>query len=262
MRKQMKNKLLVKSIGVLLIVGLLIQPGCDHHDPNPCVGQIMTKAGFSIKESLSIVDMDTLLLADTVLTFNPIVFEADSTYASCEWSIGTDPRTFNTKKVVLSFDEPVGRISIRLIAKWTPNKCFMRDNGIDTVTKYLTIVDRKSNPIFGDYRGADDSSPLDSFDITINHDDFYDRINLININQGCYPIDESIGLRGLYTRMGYKTLLFYSGFYYNSCDNPQGLVRITPNGHAAIINYSVGNGSPTQLEMHRTKKRYVGSKIN
>lgn len=49
------------------------------------------------------------------------------------------------------------------------------------MVKYQTILNRKSNPIFGQYEGVNESNPTDIFKIEVTHDAFFDQINLLNI---------------------------------------------------------------------------------
>jgi hypothetical protein len=262
----MENTGLRIVVGCLLVAclfGALTFSGCDGGEPDPCKTQAEIVGGFTIYEYLQHSDGDTTIATDTTLTKNIVVFKADTDYVSYEWKVGDDPRVFSTKEVPLSFDEPVSHLKIQLIAKWNENsKCFPRDNGVDTVVRYLTVIDQKTNPIFGEYRGANQSNASDDFNITVMHDQFYDWINIININKGCYPIDESSGLRGFTTAMGYKTLLFNSGFYFESCNNPKGIFILHPNGHNVSVYYSTGNGSELVPETKRMKDVFKGIRLN
>lgn len=257
-----------KIYGVVVVVAFcvaLIQlGGCGGDpEPDPCLGKKITGGSFSMGEIITNYGgVDTLLLSDTVITDNFVVFRADSNYLSYDWKIGDDPRTFTTNEVSLFFREPISNLPIRLIAKWIPNKkCFPEDDGIDTVYKYLSVIDKKENPIFGKYEGANKSNPNDIFRIEITHDIYFDKINILNINKGCYPIDESIGLRGFITRMGYKKLHFNADFYYESCKDPQGWFSLDNSGMNAEVKYSIGNGSPTQTATKRIKEIFNGKKI-
>jgi hypothetical protein len=234
---------------------------CDEPEPDSCFGQEQIVADFTISEFLDVTKFDSVVVSDTVLTKNSIVFEADTDYVSYQWKIGNDPRTFTTKQVRLSFAAPESDVTIRLVSTWNKNtECFADDDGADTVVKVLTVIDRRLNPIFGKYEGATIANPSDIFTVEITHDEYYDQINLININKGCYPIDESVGLKGFVSDMGYKKILFYSGFYYNSCLNPEGLVRIDASGQNISIDYSIGNGGPSQSETQRISERFIGLK--
>jgi hypothetical protein len=262
----MKNIVARIVVGCLLLICLFAVAtfwGCDGGEPDPCKNQVQTLGGFKIYEYLQHSDGDTTIATDTTLTKNIVLFKADTDYVSYEWKIGDDPRVFSTKEVPLAFDEPVSHLKIQLIAKWNANlKCFPSDNGVDTVVSYLTVIDRKANPIFGEYRGANQSNTSDNFNMRVMHDEFYDWINIVNINKGCYPIDEGSGLRGFTTAMGYKTLLFNSGFYFESCNNPKGIFTLHPNGRDVTVDYSTGNGSELVPETKRIKDVFKGKRIN
>lgn len=260
----MKKFLAIVVVGAFA-VGLVQLTSCDGDpDPDPCLGKNITGGSFSIGEHITNYGgVDTLLVSDTVLTDNSIVFRADSVYTSYEWKIGDDPRTFTTKEVSLYFSDPISHLPIRLIAKWLPNKrCYPEDDGIDTVYRYLTVIDKKENPIFGQYEGANKSSPNEIFMIEVTHDDYFDQINILNINKDCYPIDESIGLRGFITRMSYKKLNFYSGFYYESCKDPQGWFILDNLGKNVEVKYSIGDGTPTQTATKRINEIFNGKRID
>jgi hypothetical protein len=174
-----------------------------------------------------------------------------------------DPRVFNTKRVKLLFQSPESSLTIKLTVKRTPFKnCFPNDDGIDTKIKTVTIIDKKVNPIFGQYEGSNESNLNDIFKIEVAHDTFYEQINILNINKNCYPIDESIGLRGLSTAMGYKKLYFFSGFYYKSCNDPQGWLTVDKSGKNVEVLYSTGNGSTTQTATKRINEKFKGKKLS
>ena len=259
-----------KTIGMLGVVAFgasLIQlSGCGGDPaPDPCLNKTPVEADFTISEILPLfgsLKSDTAIVSDTVLTGNFIVFEAMGNYKSYEWKIGDDPRLFNTKRVKLQFEFPE-TIPVQLTVTDTPsNTCFPDDDGIDTQVVIVSIIDKKLNPIFGQYEGSNSSNPTDIFSIEVTHDKFFDQINILNINKNCYPIDESIGLRGFRTSVGYKKLYFYSGFYYESCQDPQGWLTVDKSGTKVAVNYSTGNGSVSQTATKRINEKFLGIKIN
>lgn len=258
------KKIFGSVVVVAFSIGLIQLSGCGGDpEPDPCLEKTPIKANFTISESLTLfggVKSDTIIASDTVLTGNFIVFEADGNYKSYEWKIGDDPRVFNTKRVKLLFDFPE-TLSIKLTVSDTPIKsCFPDDDGTDTQLMDITIVDRKLNPIFGQYEGSNKSSPTDIFKIEVSHDAFFDQINILNINKNCYPIDESIGLRGFSTSMGFKKLFFYSGFYYKACNDPQGWFIVDKSGQNVEVKYSIGNGSISQTATKRIFETFSGKK--
>jgi hypothetical protein len=256
MRKEILNAFVLVSIG-----GILLFSSCGDNPLNPCLDKRQVEAKFNMGELIPGEgnDPDSVIVSDTVLTDNNIVFRASEDYDSYEWKIGDDPKVFTSKQVSLYFQYPVSRVAIRLIVKKFPFKsCFPQDDGLDTLIKYLNVIDRKQNPIFGEYRGSIVSNASDIFNVQITHDAFFDQINILNINKDCYPIDEAIGLRGFTTRMAFKKMYFYSGFFYKSCNNPKGWLSTDKSGKNIQIFYSIGTNMNSS---NRTNEIYNGIKI-
>jgi hypothetical protein len=251
------------SVGAMVWIATVISC-CDDPEPDRCKGQLQVHGGFSMGERLEVAGKDTLLISDTVLTGNPIVFEADTDYVSYEWKIGNDARIFDTKTVTLTFPAAENNINVSLIAKWNKNsKCFPNDDGIDTIIHQLTVINRIENPIFGTYAGADASSPSNVFNVQISHVNSYQKILITNLNEGCDPIEPSFGLEGFYSDMGYKKL-FFTGYYINNCRNPEGVATIDQAGKGIKIDYTIGNGTEANgfNETIRTKETFIGTKVN
>lgn len=237
-------------------VGLVQLTGCDGDpDPDPCLGKKETKAGFKIGEIPNLAS-DTVLISDTVLTNNLIVFRADSLYSSYEWKIGDDERVFTLPEVKLRFQFPESNIKIRLIARWTPDlKCFPNDDGIDTVYKTLTVVDYYKNPIVGVFNGYVKSNPNDLFEVSITQENLSDPACdcekdawycacdylIRNINKGCNTFSD--GAREMEIAVGYKRLKFtwdtgLCNGHLPLCRAPIGWVSIDESGKNVTIKYS------------------------
>lgn len=259
-------KTIYSIVVVAFYVTLLQLFGCGGDpEPDPCLDKKPVKADFTIGELISFFGgnkPDTIVLSDTVLTGNFIVFNALDNYESYEWRVGDDPRVFNTKQLKLLFQFPE-TLTVSLTVKGKALKnCFPDDDGMDTQVRKIVVIDRKLNPIFGQYEGAIISNPGDVFKVEVVHDAFFDQINIININKNCYPINESIGLRGFRTIMCYKKLYFYSGFYYESCKDPQGWLIVDKAIKNVEIRYSTGNGSVAQSATKRIYDKFIGKKID
>lgn len=148
-----------KLIYILLATAIIWQlQGCDD-DVNPCEGEEPVTARFEIMEKLGhftqhseFYDKDSLFVTDdTLKTFQTVYFVAEEkdgyTY---EWKVGFDDRIFEGASFTLKFSEVQNNIPIRLIVRGEPNSsCFTEDNGIDTVYRYLTIVERFSRVSYG-----------------------------------------------------------------------------------------------------------------
>jgi hypothetical protein len=256
---QLKLVLVAPALGLLLTFSC-----CDDPEPNACKDVTKMQGRFSIYEHLQVAGRDSLLVSDTVLTNNPIVFAADTDYVSYEWRIADDPRVFNTKQVSLTFANPQSNISIMLIAKWNKNvKCFPQDDGVDTVVHFLTVVNQEKHEIIGAYSGADQSSPTDLYTVEIKSSSNNQKLILLNLNEGCDPVDPAIGVEGFYNDVGYKKMLFV-GYYVNACKNPEGVVTVAPNNDDIRIDYTVGNATEENgfHETIRTPDVFLGKKEN
>ncbi|MBK7651142.1 MAG: hypothetical protein IPJ20_11015 [Flammeovirgaceae bacterium] len=274
-----------KIFGAVVVVafgiGFIHLSGCGGDpEPDPCLSRKQTKAGFKIGEIPNFAT-DTLLISDTVLTNNLIVFRADSNYLSYEWKIGDDDRIFNQSEVKLIFQYPES-ITIRLIARWTPDlNCFPKDDGIDTVYRILTVIDYYENPIVGVFTGYVNSNPNHSFNVSIAQENisdpecdctidpqYCDCTYLIrNVNEGCEPFRN--GTRELRIAVGYKHLKFsweegLCNGHIPLCRAPIGWVKIDETGKNAIIKFStlLSASDCNQPGDKRIKDTFYGKKAN
>jgi hypothetical protein len=255
------KKILAGIVLVGMMTGLAQFTGCNDPEPDPCK-EIESLAGsFTMGERITNYGgVDTVIVSDTVITENFVVFRADTTYESYEWKIGDDLRTFTSREVSLRFMQPQSSVQIRLIAKWKPNKtCFPQDDGVDTVYKYLTVVDKKLNPIFGKYEGALVSNPIDFYTVEITANEYFDRFTITNINKSCEVINGLVPMR-----FGYKIVSISkhetANFYEGLCKNPIGWASIDHAGNQLVALYSVGNGSRTTSETNRSSEKFIGKK--
>ena len=147
---------------------------------DPCAGRQPFKADFDIFDTYgSLMSLPT----DTVAGFRFIATARD-TYATYQWRVGSDSRTFNEKSVSLTLpDQTVGqRIVIRLIAKRKATMtCLKNDNGIDTISKSFVVTmtpdDEKYQfsgskylpAVFGTWEGAALDEPNKVFKIKLVH---------------------------------------------------------------------------------------------
>ncbi len=159
----MRNLLLLTAL-----LGLLAWSGCkkpceDPTDPDcenydPCYVANPLSPDFSIEEVVGIT-LKASFFTDTVLAngFSSVRFTAMHGYQSYSWQIGTDDREFTDRVVSLQFIDPIGTISVRLIAKkydWQLDPiCRPGDDGLDTMVRQLTVVKRKETRVEGTYFG-------------------------------------------------------------------------------------------------------------
>jgi hypothetical protein len=251
-----------KGFTVLLFIGIFFSH-CRENNPvvpvDPCAEQTPVTAKFTMYENVS----DSLFAADTVLQYNGIVFEADENYATYEWTVGDDPRTFTSKRFALNFQQPVGRIDVTLKVTKTPNlNCFPEDDGEDVLTKSLVVIDWRNSLTIGEYIGSNVSKPSEQFEVKITREfdvNNHPLYHFVNINQGCnstYPTWS--GGRGA------KAFRFYEySWYGDGCKGVDAWITL-PGPDSVRIDYSYGDDSkpPTPQGYPRIKDTYVGKRKN
>ena len=171
-------------------------PDCENYDP--CYQLREVKADFKIFESYGAFGATMIEAAADTIIRGDIEFVAATepgitrTY---EWHIGSDPRVWTTSKVRLGFSVE-GRVPVTLIVRGVPNtKCFPNDNGVDTIVKSFYVINADRVPWLNGnfhFRGADDATPLDTFDMqrhfNINN---YKRDYTNFPTYGCNPQEEN-----------------------------------------------------------------------
>ena len=180
---------------------------------------------------------------DTVFTQNSIEFEAVQDNREYTWKVGNDERTWNTKKFRLNFIGTRGTIPIRLIVKnnSVDTGCNPGDKGIDTVTKYLTVLGSNDLAIVGAYKGYNVDNPNDVFTVTIRSTEYRGRswLEIMNINKGCFDTTNS---SNLYVNVANKGLTFSSVYttpMRDICWDPRGVARLYPDRNHVVIHYDV-----------------------
>jgi|688.fasta_scaffold00973_21 hypothetical protein len=277
MRKEILNVFVLMSIG-----GILLFSSCgDNLKPDPCFKKKQVKVDFTIGEILNFAT-DTVLISDTTLANNMVLFKAESDFLSYEWKIGNDLKVFTGKEVKLRFTSSEPRVEIRLIAKWKPDtKCFPNDDGVDTVYKYLTVIDYYKNPILGVYNGYVKSNPTESFDVTVSLENIYVpdcdcsadprfcgcSYIIRNINKGCDA--NRGGIADLGITVGYKQLKFNweQGRCISdkpSCRAPIGWFSLDKFGKDATIKFTtlVNSTDCNQPTDKRINDIFYGTKTN
>jgi hypothetical protein len=244
---------------LILFFSLVIAfSNCGENSPvvpvDPCLDNTPVTAKFSIYENVS----DSLFVADTVLQYNTIVFEADENYSTYEWTIGDDERVFTTKRVQLHFQQPVGKIDVTLKVTKSPDlKCFPEDDGADMLTKSVVVIDWRNSLTIGEYEGANVSDPLEKFEVKltrqldVNNHPIY---NLENINRGCIDT-KTPGRGGKVYR--FSDLVWYG----DGCKGVEGWVTL-PTPDSIRIDYSYGDNSKpyTPQGYPRIKETFKGKR--
>lgn len=134
--------------------------------PNPCLNQTLPVLAFDFVDRLGFSTPDTAILGDVTFA------GPGAPYTSYEWQVGTDPRVFTRQRFSLFFGTPAlyRTFPVRLIAHRPPNvACFAKDDGVDTLTRSLTIMPYAdaSSPILGRFHGANLDTPADTFTVRI-----------------------------------------------------------------------------------------------
>lgn len=148
---------------------LLLGLAACHHDtpaPDPCLTQQANPLSFRFLEAYGTPT------PDTAYSKQDITFEGPGApYTSYEWKVGNDARVFDKRKFSLYFyEKDAGKYPVRLIARRPANtRCFSKDDGVDTLTKVLTILPNRTlrAPVLGKFLGANTDAPNDTFTIRV-----------------------------------------------------------------------------------------------
>jgi hypothetical protein len=174
----------MKNSKLIFFIPFLILLSTCYKDPvNACINEKPFFADFTIEERIR----DSSFVTDTTVTFVGVTLKAKGNYDSVNWKIGNDPRVFNDLNKSIIFSSPVGKIDIRLIGYGKINKqCFPNNNGIDTITKSLTVLKaRGQSCISGIYLGSVMGREADTFRVSIAHHDPSLFYYLKNLPKGC-----------------------------------------------------------------------------
>jgi len=175
----------------------------DEPKPDPCREQVLPVLAFDFIDRLGLATPDTAILGDVTFA------GPGAPYTAWEWQVGNDPRSFTRQRFSLFFGTPTQyrTYSVRLIARRPPNvACFAKDDGVDTLTKVLTLMPygMATSPIVGRFHGANLDAPADTFTvrITAESDRRYPNnpngprvVYLQNLpNKVCpHPVNEEVG---------------------------------------------------------------------
>jgi hypothetical protein len=141
-----------------------------------CASEV--SAEFLMEEFMTSTS-ELLSETDTMNRGNNILFTAMDSTADYIWYIGSE--VIDEKTFTRSFDASlIGQtLPMHLVVKRTPNNiCFPNDDGYDSITKYLTVIDPGNQYVDSTYRiegvfRMKDASMADSVDITLDMDNSY-----------------------------------------------------------------------------------------
>ena len=206
-----------KIPALALLGSALLWAGC-HKDtpvtptPDPCLGIKANPLSFRFLENYGTPTPDTAFTKQTISFEGP-----GAPYTDYRWQVGNDPRSFIQRKFSLYFPEAAnGTYAVRLIATRPPNRqCFAKDDGVDTLTQVLTLVNRTQQraAVYGKFQGSNVDAPRDTFTIRVFSGPDYHQPNdpaaapydyLRNLGRGCQSPYFDLGLtwRGIWFNYG------------------------------------------------------------
>lgn len=242
--------MIVKSNFFFTLIGLsfLLLQSCkcdDPSDPNcpnydPCRGQVSNFANFYMEEGLFYNGEGEFFRTDTTLENNNVRFTIfDQNVDSVKWFIGADPNIRKGKSINITFDEPYGEIKITAIVyKEKAASCISGEDGIDTLTKSVFVLDWWRAPYFGTFTGKSSENPEIEFASTIDTISSYRGLTkrikvalLTNFPNGYNMPVPTDGVNNLYrpfAMLGYKGFIQVVG---DDLDN----IRAKYNNNSKIL---------------------------
>lgn len=214
---------------------------CENYDP--CYGRKRVSAAFKIQETITDPQIPEFwgdfLDTDTVISY-AVQFTALEEDAEYEWHIGSEVLT---GKSVTKTNFPLGRTyPITLIVKKAPySVCFPKDDGKDTLTRMMYMVDKKyRSPFLGTFKGLV-TNPVDTLTIRIAEEQANIGGIIENVwipyNWGCKNNDCHFenGAGGNFT---YKKMYYSYPYVAENCLSPSGVFEIKGKANdTLIINY-------------------------
>jgi hypothetical protein len=160
---------------------------CENYDP--CCGKTPASASFKIYEVIGASDEIrnnfelSDLATDTIVYTNFALFKADSEADYYEWSVGNDPRVWNTREFTLRFGKPhYTPIKVTLkVFKKDDESCFSNVPDTSIFTRSLYTAPKEDSKTLGRYEGRLGREP--------NRDNFFELSPVKNrFNETGYSI--------------------------------------------------------------------------
>lgn len=248
----------MKCLQFAMIVSMLMILACQckDDDMDPCLEATPVDAEFVIEQGVGFNEDRRYFESDT-LTYGNIRFRALHDLDAYTWTIGGDPRVFNTKEVELNFDRDLEGTSIEvsLNGTWTPNlDCFPQDTGEGSSSKSFYIIPIPEVPYFGEFKGVVESAPQDTFTISIIHQPEVLSAYIDNLPDGCERDSQSPDTNFTGT---YRDFLMPNYRPYIECSIPKGWGHIEDNLKDLTIDYEIWD----QEIQQKINDRFVGTKI-
>lgn len=219
---------------------------CDNYDP--CCGQTKADASFTIYELLGngpkpsdgfeAKDVAT----DTILHLNFALFRADFDADFYEWTVGTDPRVWNTREFSLRFGFPhYTPIPVTLKAyKISDKTCFPNENDTAVFTRLLITVPKDSSRVLGRFEGYLESIPDENnfFEIDTTTDFWGDRKYAISgITPKCTTNSADNG--GLFVYLGFRSFYLSSIGTKLGCCNGLSAFGVVNNNKDLLMDFGI-----------------------
>lgn len=152
----MKVKLLI-VLCLSLSLALLSNCKKDPQPANPCAGKQLPKADFMLAEKLD--GEERYFETDKINYVRDLFLRGPDGYKTYLWQVGTNLNWSTQKNAKVTFAQAEGKLMVRLITTREPMvDCFVDDDGIDTVEKWIDVVNKIENnnwlsPIIGNWEG-------------------------------------------------------------------------------------------------------------
>ncbi|QNL21025.1 hypothetical protein HZR84_03410 [Hyphobacterium sp. CCMP332] len=220
---------------------------CNNYDP--CCGQTKSDASFTIYELLGngpkpsdgFESKD--VATDTILNSNFALFRADFEADYYEWSVGTDPRVWNTREFSLRFGLPnYTPIPITLkVYKESDKTCFPNNSDTAVFTRLLITVPKDSSRVLGRFEGYMESAPEEKnfFEIDTTTDFWGDRkYSIAGITPKCST--SSLGGGGLEDiQLGYRSFYLSSIGTKIGCCNGLSAFGVVDNNKNLLMDFGI-----------------------
>ncbi len=143
-----------------------------------CAGEHEVSAEFDVRQAMAggnafvpswihPVGEEGMFLVTSLARF--VALEDDASYS---WTIGAGEYDAQFGNLSFSDDDIGSIIPVTLIVDKMPNlECFPEDDGADTLTKFVKVIEHCDVPTLGLYRGAWLRSPMDTFELEITFQD-------------------------------------------------------------------------------------------
>ena len=181
----MNSKLKLLAVSLALVL-LTLGCGPDEAPAPDCSAGVLPSTN-PIEFYLEARQDEPFAYEDTMVGSPYVFFNSKTEYDSYTWKVGTDPRTWTTRKFELQFQNYFGTVDIVLVGRRRPRpECQPNDTGIDSFKRRITILPRNSAPIFGRFMGNIIEAPSSQpFEIYVTNVDGFFISGIQNLPNGC-----------------------------------------------------------------------------